>query len=67
MAVQLTTRREEIYQIYPEQDFGFSSEWHFFAVNHGNRQADGTGGTVERLAAKTSPQRVYNNKISNTS
>jgi hypothetical protein len=40
-----------------------SAEWHFTTTSHGNGQADGMGGTVKRLAAKTSLQKVYNNQI----
>jgi hypothetical protein len=52
MAVQHNTRTEQIL---------VSAEWHFFATSHGKGQADGKGGTVKRLAAKTSQQKVYNN------
>jgi hypothetical protein len=40
-----------------------SAEWHFFAKSHRKGPADGMGGTLKRLAAKTSLQRVYNNHI----
>jgi hypothetical protein len=62
MAVQLNTRTEKIINIYHEQDFGLSAEWHFF-TSHGKEPADRMGGTVKRRAAKKSLQKVYNNQI----
>jgi len=38
------------------EDFGFSAEWHFFATSHGKSVCDGVGGTVKRLAARSSLQ-----------
>jgi hypothetical protein len=55
--------RKQFIDIYHEQDFGLSAEWHFIAKNHGEGPAEGTGGTVKRLAAKASLQRVYNNQM----
>jgi hypothetical protein len=40
-----------------------SAEWHFFATSHRKGPADGIGGTVKRLAEKTSLQKVYINQI----
>jgi hypothetical protein len=39
--------RKKIINIYHEQDFGLSAEWHFFATSHGKGPADGMGGTVK--------------------
>jgi hypothetical protein len=55
--------RKKIINIYHEQNFGLSSEWYFFTTSHGKRPADGMGGTVKRLAAKSSLQKVYSNQI----
>ena len=41
-------------------DFGIDAEWHFFVTSHGKGPCDGLGGTVKRLAAKSSRQRPYN-------
>jgi hypothetical protein len=60
MAVHFNTRIEKIISIYHEQDFCTSAERHFF-TSHGKEPADGMGGTVKRLAAKASLERVYNN------
>jgi hypothetical protein len=56
-------KNRKFISIYHEQDFGLSAEWYFFATSHGNKQADGMGGTVKRLAAKTSLHKVYSNQI----
>ena len=39
------------------------AEWHFFATSHGKGPCDGVGGTVKRLAARTSLQRPYDKQI----
>ena len=41
-----------------EEDFGVKAEWHFFATSHGKGPCDGVGGTIKRLAARTSLQRT---------
>ena len=46
-----------------EKDFDIKAEWHFFATSHGKGPCDGLGGTIKRLAAKSSLQRAYNNQI----
>jgi hypothetical protein len=56
-------KRTKCINIYHDQDFGLSAEWHFFTTSHGKGQADGIEGTVKRLAAKASLQKVYNNQI----
>jgi hypothetical protein len=48
-APQYKNRKKKIINIYHEQDFGLSAEWHFFATSHGKEPADGMGGTVKRL------------------
>lgn len=37
-----------------------TAEWHFFPTSHGKNAYDGLGGTLKRLAARTSLQRVNN-------
>ena len=44
-------------------DFGIPAEWHFFATSHGKNSCDGLGGTVKRLAARASLQRIYTEQI----
>ena len=46
-----------------ESDFGLKAEWHFSATSHGKGACDGLGGTVKRLAARTSLQRPYDQQI----
>ena len=45
------------------QEFGISAEWHFSATSHGKGACDGLGGTVKRLASRSSLQRPYNEQI----
>jgi hypothetical protein len=45
------------------QDFGLSAEWHFFATSHGKSVCDEIGGTVKRLAARSSLQHTTDNHI----
>ena len=40
------------------KDFGMSAEWHFFPTSHGKGPCDGLGGTLKRLAARASLQKV---------
>lgn len=42
------------------QDFELAAEWHFFPTSHGKGPCDGIGGTLKRLAARASLQRVNN-------
>lgn len=42
------------------KDFGLAAEWHFFPTSHGKGACDGLGGTLKRLAARTSLQRKDN-------
>lgn len=46
-----------------EIDFGVCAEWHFFATAHGKGPCDGIGGTLKRLAARTSLQRPTDQQI----
>lgn len=46
-------------------DFGLSCEWHFFATSHGKNACDGIGGTIKRLTAKASLQRLITDQILN--
>jgi hypothetical protein len=63
IAVQLSTRREKIINIMKEILVSVLNGTSSQATSYGNRQADEIGGTVYRLAAKTSLQKVYNNQI----
>jgi len=42
------------------EDFKMAAEWHFYPTSHGKGPCDGVGGTLKRLAAKASLQRVNN-------
>ena len=42
------------------EDFQMSAEWHFFPTSHGKGPCDGIGGTLKRLAARASLQRINN-------
>ena len=44
-------------------DFDLEAEWHFFATSHGKNACDGVGGTIKRLAARTSLQRCMGDQI----
>ena len=44
-------------------DFAVEAEWHFSATSHGKGACDGLGGTVNRLAARASLQRPYEQQI----
>ncbi|KYM93379.1 hypothetical protein ALC62_16021 [Cyphomyrmex costatus] len=46
-----------------ENDFEVKAEWHFFASSHGKNPCDGLGGTIKRLAARTSLQRTNTGHI----
>ena len=48
-------------------DFKVDCFWNFFATSHGKSPCDGIGGTVKRLATKTSLQRPIDNQILTTS
>ena len=45
------------------QDFEISSTWTFFATSHGKSPCDGIGGTIKRLTARSSLQRVSREQI----
>ncbi|KAG8237637.1 hypothetical protein J437_LFUL013615 [Ladona fulva] len=57
---QYKNKKNFINLCYHEEDFGITAEWHFFATSHGKGPCDGTGGTLKRLAAKASLQRLDN-------
>ncbi len=44
-------------------DFDIHAEWHFYATAHGKGVCDGLGGTVKRLAAKASLQKLNSDQI----
>lgn len=60
---QYKNKKNFINLTHHEQDFEIAAEWHFFPTSHGKGPCDGIGGTLKRLAARTSLQRV-NNPIS---
>ena len=62
-ASQYKNRKNFINLCYHKHDFGIDAEWHFPATSHGKGACDGLGGTVKRLAARTSLQRPYNEQI----
>ncbi len=47
------------------EDFSIKCSWSFFATSHGKSPCDGLGGTVKRLAARASLQRVETGHILN--
>jgi hypothetical protein len=40
-----------------------AAEWHFFAASRGRGVCDSIGGTIKRLAGKTSLQNPYEEQI----
>ncbi|SMN01563.1 hypothetical protein SPONN_2634 [uncultured Candidatus Thioglobus sp.] len=62
-ASQYKNRKNFINLCHHEKDFGVLAEWHFSATSHGKGACDGLGGTVKRLAARTSLQRPYVEQI----
>ncbi|GBN70056.1 hypothetical protein AVEN_138700-1 [Araneus ventricosus] len=62
-SAQYKNRKNFVNICHHESDFKLKSEWHFFATSHGKSSCDGIGGTVKRLAARTSLHRPYNNQI----
>ena len=60
---QYKNRKNFLNLCHHEEDFGITAEWHFSATSHGKGACDGLGGTVKRLAAKTSLQRPYDQQI----
>jgi hypothetical protein len=57
-AAQYKNRKNFINLCHHKQDFGIEAEWHFFATSHGKGPCDGIGGSVKRLAARSSLQRI---------
>ena len=62
-ASQYKNRKNFLNLCHHKEDFGLSAEWHFSATSHGKGACDGLGGTVKRLAARTSLQRPYDQQI----
>ncbi|XP_066600762.1 uncharacterized protein [Prorops nasuta] len=48
---------------FHKMDFGISAEWHYFATAHGKGPCDGIGGTLKRMAARTSLQLPIDQQI----
>lgn len=44
-------------------DFGLAAEWNFFATSHGKNVCDGIGGTIKRLATRSSLQHITSGHI----
>jgi hypothetical protein len=59
-SAQYKNKKNFINLYYHTDDFNISAEWHFFATSHGKGPCDGLGGTIKRLAAKSSLQNVNN-------
>ena len=57
---QYKNRKNFINLTHHQDDFGFAAEWHFFPASHGKGACDGLGGTLKRLVARASLQRVKN-------
>ncbi|XP_047133454.1 uncharacterized protein LOC124811601 [Hydra vulgaris] len=49
-----------------KSDFGIDAKRVFFATSHGKQPCDGIGGTVKRLVANASLQRISTNQILNS-
>ena len=62
-ASQYKNRKHFLNLCLHEHDFGIPAEWHFSATAHGKGACDGLGGTIKRLAARTSLQRPYEDQI----
>ena len=50
-------------QTYHFKDFGIKAIWSFFATSHGKSSCNGIGGTIKRLTAIESLQRVCKDQI----
>ena len=59
-SAQYKNKKKFINLTHHRQDFGLVAEWHFFPTSHGKGACDGLGGTLKRLAARTSLQRINN-------
>lgn len=57
-AAQYKNKKNFLNLTYHKDDFGFDAEWHFFATGHGKGPCDGIGGSVKRLASRSSLQRI---------
>ena len=57
---QYKNKKNFINLTHHEQDLKIAAEWHFFPTSHGKGPCDGIGGTLKRLAARASLQRVNN-------
>jgi len=62
-AAQYKNRKNFVNLCQHEEDFGVAAEWHFSATSHGKGACDGVGGTVKRLAARSSLQHPYDQQI----
>ncbi|XP_065675929.1 uncharacterized protein LOC136092137 [Hydra vulgaris] len=49
-----------------KSDFGIDAKWVFFATSYGKQPCDGIGGTVKRLVANASLQRISTNQMLNS-
>lgn len=59
-SAQYKNRKNFINLSHHIQDFKIGAEWHFFPTSHGKGPCDGLGGTLKRLAARASLQRIDN-------
>lgn len=58
-SAQYKNKKNFINLTHHSKDFQMSAEWHFFPTSHGKGPCDGLGGTLKRLAARASLQRVH--------
>lgn len=59
-SAQYKNKKNFINLCHHEKDFSITAEWHFFPTSHAKGPCDGLGGTLKRLASRTSLQRINN-------
>lgn len=62
-ASQYKNKKNFVNLAHHRADFDCDAEWHFFATSHGKGPCDGIGGTVKRLAARASLQKLTSDHI----
>lgn len=60
---QYKNKKNFVNLCYMKSEFKVDIEWHFFATSHGKGPCDGIGGTVKRLVAKASLEKVQGDFI----
>ena len=67
MAVHLNIKTAKIFLACQHKSaFGIHAKLVFFATSHGKQPCDSIGGTVKRLVANASLQRISTNQILNS-